>query len=194
LPKKKAKAGTAVKKTHHGSPGRRGGAFMKLTIVSTLMFLFFALPGDAQEDTNSHAVCKYCNMDRKAFGYSRMLIDYMGGTSAGTCSLHCTVLDLTTNITLVPCRIRVGDYTSKKLIDAMDAHWVVGGDKSGVMTPRAKWAVENKAEAFTREHGGQLATFFEALAAAYEDLYLDMKTSLERVKERKKQGWHRCDG
>jgi copper chaperone NosL len=168
---------------------------MKVTIFSTLIFLFIALSCSAQEDTTSHPVCKYCNMDRKAFGYSRMWIEYIGGTSAGTCSLHCTVLDLTTNFTLVPCRIRVGDYNSKKLIDATDAYWVIGGDKSGVMTPRAKWAFENRgeAEAFVGQHGGQSATFYEALAAAFQDLYLDMKTSLERVKERKTHGGLMCE-
>lgn len=168
---------------------------MKLTIVSALILLLIALPCGAQEDTASHAVCKYCSMDRKAFGYSRMLIEYIGGTSAGTCSLHCTAIDLTTNITLVPCRIRVGDYNSKKLIDATDAYWVIGGDRSGVMTSRAKWAFEDRgeAEAFIGQHGGQSATFYQALAAAYEDLFLDIKTSLGRVKERKKHGGQRCD-
>lgn len=119
---------------------------MKRTIASTLVFLLIALTGYAQEDTGSHAACKYCDMNRKAFDYSRMLIEYTDGTAVGTCSLHCTARDLTVNITLVPSRISVGDYNSKKLIDATSAYWVIGGDKSGVMTQRAKWAFENKAE------------------------------------------------
>jgi copper chaperone NosL len=168
---------------------------MKLTIISTLIFLF-TLPCYAQEDIRSYAECKYCNMDRKAFGYSRMLIEYTDGTSIGTCSLHCTVRDMTANITMIPCRISVGDYNSHKLIDATTAYWVIGGDLSGVMSPRAKWAFETKAEAesFTKEYGGQKTTFYEALHASYEDLYLDAKTTIERVRERKAHGWDMCDG
>jgi hypothetical protein len=170
---------------------------MKLTIISFLIFLFIALPSCyAHEDTRSHAICKYCNMDRKAFGHSRMLIEYTDGTFVGTCSLHCIVRDLTANITMVPCRISVGDYNSSKLIDATSAYWVIGGDKSGVMSPRAKWAFEKETEAaaFIREHGGRNATFYESLRAASEDIYLDVKMSLERVKERKAHGWDMCDG
>lgn len=38
----------------------------------------------------------------------------------------------------------VGDYNTKRLIDAEKAVWVIGGGKQGVMTKRAKWAFEKR--------------------------------------------------
>jgi copper chaperone NosL len=61
---------------------------------------------------------------------------------------------------------------------------VIGGSKMGVMSKRAKWAFENKedAEKFTRENGGQLATFEQAIQAAYQDMYEDTKMIRDRRK------------
>lgn len=57
----------------------------------------------------------------------------------------------------------------------------------GVMTKRAKWAFEKKedAEKFKAESGGELATFDQAIKAAYEDMYTDTKMIRERRKMRK---------
>jgi copper chaperone NosL len=43
----------------------------------------------AQEDIKEHRDCIYCGMDRKAYGFSRMLIRYDDGTAVGVCSVHC---------------------------------------------------------------------------------------------------------
>ena len=61
--------------------------------------------------------------------------------------------------------------------------------KLGVMTERGKWAFERKkdAEAFMRSNGGTLATFDEAIKAAYEDMYVDWKTIRARKKVKKMQ-------
>ncbi|HSB34174.1 MAG TPA: nitrous oxide reductase accessory protein NosL, partial [Nitrospirota bacterium] len=93
-------------------------------------------------------------------------------------------------------RIRVGDYDSRKLIDATTAFWVIGGSKEGVMTELAKWAFENKADAdaFIKKNGGKPASFNDALHAAYDGLYEDMRITLDRVKERKAKGWDMCEG
>ena len=102
----------------------------------------------------------------------------------GTCSLHCLAVELTNSIDKTPRAIKVGDYSGKKLIDAESAVWVIGGDKSGVMSSRAKWAFEKKAdaEAFIAANKGALATFEDALKAAYEDLYKDTKMIRDRRK------------
>jgi len=73
----------------------------------------------------------------------------------------------------VPKAIMVGDYRTKKLIDAQGAYWVIGGSRSGVMSIQGKWAFEEKADAedFIREHGGKTGSFDEALQAAFEDMY-----------------------
>ena len=73
--------------------------------------------------------------------------------------------------------VTVGDCDSKKQIDAEKAFWVIGGDKQGVMTLRAKWAFETKnaAERFISEHGGRLAMFEDVMRAAFEDMYEDIR-------------------
>ena len=111
-------------------------------------------------------------------------IEYDDGTTVGTCSIHCTAVDLALNIDKTPKSVQVADAGSKKLIDAEKAIWVIGGSKSGVMTKRAKWAFEKKddADTFVKENGGTLATFDEAMKAAYEDMYQDTKMIREKRK------------
>jgi len=135
-------------------------------------------------DTEKHPSCQYCGMDRGKFAHSRMLIDYDDNTSIGTCSLHCAAVDLANHIDKTPRTIFVGDYASKKLIDAEKAFWVIGGGKSGVMTGNAKWAFEQKtvAEQFIKENGGTVVAFDVAIKAAYEDMYKDTKQIRERRK------------
>jgi nitrous oxide reductase accessory protein NosL len=136
------------------------------------------------DDSKQHPSCKYCGMDREKFGHSRMLIEYEDGTSTGTCSIHCTSIELALTIEKTPRSIMVGDYGSKKLIDAEKAAWVVGGAKQGVMTRRAKWAFGrlDDAMAFVKENGGTVTTFDEAMKAAYEDMYQDTKMVREKRK------------
>ncbi|KAF0220566.1 MAG: hypothetical protein FD174_1220 [Geobacteraceae bacterium] len=141
-----------------------------------------AAPAKAPE---GHDACKYCGMDREKFSHSRMLIEYDGGTTAATCSLRCTVVDLVNNINRTPKSVRVGDYATRQLIDADQAVWVIGGAKPGVMTRNPKWAFAGRdaAEAFVKENGGRLATYDEAMAAAYGDLYQETKPIREKRKK-----------
>ena len=83
----------------------------------------------------------------------------------------------------------VGDHNTKKLVDAENASWVIGGNKTSVKTMRAKWAFERKddAEKFIKENGGNLATFDEAMKAAYEDMYQDTKMIREKRKMMKQK-------
>jgi len=138
----------------------------------------------AQEDIEKHPSCKYCGMDRKMFSHSRMYIQYDDGTTEGTCSIHCAAVEFALAIDKTPKAIMVGDYNTRKLIDAEKAFWIIGGDKLGVMTKRAKWAFEKKedAEKFVRENGGKLAQFEEAMKAAYEDMYEDTKMVRQKRK------------
>ncbi|MDD5285201.1 MAG: nitrous oxide reductase accessory protein NosL [Desulfuromonadaceae bacterium] len=148
--------------------------------VMALASIVFAVDSDIEK----HSSCTYCGMDRAKYAYSRILIEYDDGTSFGACSLHCAAVDLANNIDKEPRAIGVGDYNSKKLIDAESANWVLGGKKPGVMTMNAKWAFEDKhvAEKFIKENGGMLVTFDDAIKAAYEDMYKDTKQIRERRK------------
>ena len=162
-------------------------------LVLPALFLFLAISGlslaAGLTDIEKHPSCTYCGMDREKFGRSRMLIEYDDGTSLGACSLHCAAVDLASNLDRTPRNIGVGDYYSKKLIDAEKAFWVVGGGKPGVMTSNPKWAFEKKADAegFLKENGGAPANFDEAMIAAYNDMYLDTKQIRERRKIKKLQ-------
>ena len=164
---------------------------MKRWLVFMLVGLFLSLSAGfclAQDDVAKQASCKYCGMDRKTFAHSRMLVSYEDGSSMGTCSLHCTAVELALNIDKTPRSIEVGDFKTKKLIDAEKAFWVIGGNKTGVMTKRAKWAFEGKADAdaFIKENGGKPASFDEAIKASYEDMYADTKMIRDKRKMMKK--------
>jgi len=160
-----------------------------LCLVSCLLAMFtLPIASWAQDDIAKQASCKYCGMDRKTFAHSRMLVTYEDGSSMGTCSLHCTAVELALNIDKTPKSIEVGDFKTKKLIDAEKAFWVIGGSKPGVMTKQAKWAFESKADAdaFIKENGGKPASFDEAIKASYEDMYADTKMIREKRKMMKK--------
>lgn len=159
-------------------------------IVSLFVIILFAFTVFAEEDTQKYQACKYCGMDRQMFSHSRMLVTYDDGAETGTCSIHCLAVDLALNIDRTPAKIQVGDYGTKALIDAEKAFWVIGGDKMGVMTKRAKWAFEKQADrdAFMKAHGGQPAAFEEAMKASYEDMYADTKMIREKRKMKRMHG------
>jgi nitrous oxide reductase accessory protein NosL len=161
---------------------RKLGVYFSAFAAVLFTGIFFL--AQAQEDIQKSASCKYCGMDRAKFAHSRMLIEFEDGSSVGTCSIHCVAVDLALNIDKTPKTISVGDYNTKALIDAEKAVWVIGGNKPGVMTKRAKWAFEKKsdAEAFVKAEGGKVATFDEAMKASYEDMNEDTQMIRERRK------------
>ncbi len=162
-------------------------------LLSLAMFVCFIFGGmvyaQTQDDIQPHKACGHCSMDRGAFNYSRMLIEYDDGTVAATCSIHCAAINLANNIDKTPKAIRVGDFYGKQLINAESASWVIGGSKPGVMSKQAKWAFEKKAdaEAFVKANQGKLASFEEAMNAAYDDMYADTNMIRERRKMRRMQ-------
>ena len=140
-------------------------------IFSTVAMLsLFSLSAFADTDIDQHRECKHCGMDRKAFGYSRMLVEYKDGKSVGICSLHCVVTELNSKGGEV-ISFKVADRNTRELIDAEKAVWIIGGSKRGVMTMRAKWAFATReaAQIFVDDYGGTIVTWNEALAAAKED-------------------------
>jgi nitrous oxide reductase accessory protein NosL len=163
---------------------------MKRTVLflTLVAFCFYFVPmAFPEDDINEIPECDYCGMDRGKFAHSRVLIEYEDGTEEGMCSIHCAAIDLAINIDNTPKAIMVGDYGTKKLIDAEKASWVIGGNKMGVMTKRAKWAFEKKedAEKFVKENGGKISSFDDAMKATYEDMYADTKMIRERRKMKK---------
>ena len=161
----------------------------KLAAVMLLITCFLLAPVFAsavEEDLTAFPECPFCGMDRQKFAHSRMFIE-SEDDSEGFCSLHCAAIHLALQLDNAPKAIKVGDYNTHQLIDAEKAVWVIGGNKMGVMTKRAKWAFAKKedAEKFVKENAGKLSTFDEAMKAAYEDMYTDTKMIRERRKARK---------
>ncbi len=148
----------------------------KVVLLVVIMFLFTAANLTfADDDTKKHPACLYCSMDRQQFAHSRMLIEYEDGTVVPLCSLHCAAVDLALKADRLPKSIRVGDYSTRDLINAESAFWILGGAKMGVMTKRAKWAFARKesAERFMSGNMGELIGFDDALKASYEDMNAD---------------------
>ncbi|GBC61921.1 NosL family protein [Desulfonema ishimotonii] len=163
-----------------------------ITMMSAmaLLFLFTGL-----SFAGEGAACPYCGMEKAKFAHSWVEIDYDNGTSGGFCSLHCAAIDMALHLDKTPKAIRVGSYKTRNLIDAEKAFWVIGGDRMGVMTTRAKWAFENKddADAFMKDHGGVPATYENAVKATFEDMYEDIrmiqkKRKMMRMRKQKTQG------
>ena len=129
------------------------------------------------DDIDTHRSCAFCGMDRKAYGFSRMLVQYADGASVGVCSLRCAVVELDANTKRTVKAILAADRTERVLIDAEKAVWVMGGVKRGVMTSRPKWAFGSQAaaKAFIENYGGTIVTWSEALTAAREDLAQEVR-------------------
>jgi copper chaperone NosL len=144
------------------------GMLVLLTMLSAV---------SAADDIDKHRSCVHCGMDRKAYGFSRMLVQYEDGTEVGVCSLRCVVVELDANPKRTVKAILAADRNDRTLIDAEKAVWVIGGAKRGVMTSRPKWAFGSKAaaEAFIENYGGTVVTWSEALAAAREDLAQEVR-------------------
>ena len=119
--------------------------------------------------------CQYCGMKKAMFKHSWVTVEHEDGSTVGVCSVHCAAVNMALNIDQPIKTIAVGDYKTQKQINAETAFWVIGGDKMGVMTTRAKWAFESKesADAFMKQHGGRPAIFEEVMKAAFEDMYED---------------------
>lgn len=122
-------------------------------------------------DVTAHQACPHCGMDREKFAHSRMLVTYADGSSAGLCSIHCAATELNASKGKTVKVVEVADLDSKKLVDAEQAAWVIGGSRKGVMTRNPKWAFAAKddAAAFVGKNGGRLASYKEALALANQE-------------------------
>jgi len=143
---------------------------LKITIFFLILFLW---PGMAYSD---HDKCHYCGMRRAQYGHSWIILEHEGGSVKGVCSIHCASIDMVIHSKKLIRSITVGDYYTQKQIDTNKAFWVIGGNKAGVMTRRAKWAFETKkaADDFISRYGGQPAIFSDVLKASFEDMYEDI--------------------
>jgi len=138
-----------------------------MPIVILILLLTSAFAG-AMDTVEGPKTCSQCGMDRTAFARSRMLVVYADGTRTGVCSLHCAAAELQLAGDKQVRSLMVADYSTKELLDANTATWVIGGRKSGVMTALAKWAFarEEDARRFVEENGGVVSSFDQAMKSA----------------------------
>jgi len=141
---------------------------LTILILSLTLFTGIGVPAMAQSDIDEHRSCTHCGMDRKAFGYSRMLVVYEDGGKVGVCSLHCALTELDANKKRKVASLLVADRNTRSLISVEKAFWVVGGTKRGVMSRHPTWAFATKAAAdeFIASYGGKSATWDEVLTIA----------------------------
>jgi len=140
------------------------------TLAIVIVILSFSVVGLADDGD-----CVYCGMSHAKYKHSWVIIKHDDGSESGVCSIHCAAIDMALHSEMPVSKITVGDYDTKRQIDADKAYWVIGGERMGVMTARAKWAFETKkaADNFMKAHGGRPATFEEVMRAAFEDMYED---------------------
>lgn len=153
-----------------GSPG---GPLHRNRMILALCAVLCMAAAPFADDIRRFPECGYCGMDREKFGYSRMLVRYDDGTTVPTCSIHCTGIDLALHPQKRVSAARVGDYQTRALLDAEKAFWVLGGDRTGVMSLRGKWAFGSRtdAERFVKEHGGAITSYDAVMKATFEDMY-----------------------
>ncbi len=146
---------------------------MKRFFLILIVFLLSAGIASGATDTMTNPkACKFCAMDLSDAARSKMLIVYYDESTAWVCSLHCAVEEMQQNKDKQVRSIMVADYPTGEMIDARTATWVIGGDRSGVMTAVAKWAFAKgeNAQNFVKEHGGAVTTFDDAMKAAADEV------------------------
>lgn len=150
--------------------------FPGMALAASMSLLQASKPGLPVQpaQVEAPAECVHCGMDRQAFARSRMLVVQEGGSRIGTCSIHCTAIELKKTDGRFATSLLVGDHgkPAHPLTDARTATWVIGGAERGVMTAVPKWAFAERrgADAFVQKNGGRLATFEEALVEATREL------------------------
>ena len=139
-------------------------------IIVTLLSLTVAMVA-AGNDIDDHRSCNHCGMDRKAYGYSRMMVIYENGFQVGACSLHCAVTEMEEHKGNAVKTLLVADRNSREMVDAKKAIWVLGGTKRGVMTQNPTWAFATQAAAqsFVNDNGGTITGWDAVLLAARAD-------------------------
>jgi copper chaperone NosL len=155
--------------------------FIMVSIISCLLFCGSPFAADER--------CMYCGMERASYGHSWVIIEHDDGAIEGLCSVHCAAIDMALHTGKPVKKITVGDYNTKKQIDAEKAYWVIGGDVPGVMTARAKWSFESKeaADSFISQHGGKPANFDQVMKASFDDMYNDTLMIQKKKRDMKKK-------
>jgi nitrous oxide reductase accessory protein NosL len=136
-------------------------------------------PEPLKDELQKYPKCPYCGMDRKMWNHSRHLVHYDDDLADGTCSLLCAAISLSLNMDRGPKAIYAADFGSdskiKPMVNVDKVTYLVGSDLPGTMTKQSKMAFSSPeaAKAAQKSHGGELATFDEALTKTYLNMAKD---------------------
>jgi len=121
-----------------------------------------------QTGANKYA-CPICGMKLPMFYKTNHSATHNGKVKQ-YCSLHCLVDDKYNNKSDLK-NIKVVAIDTLKFIDAKDAIYVVGSDKSATMSSLSKYAFEGRMSArrFAKENQGRIMKFDEAYEYALKD-------------------------
>jgi mono/diheme cytochrome c family protein len=169
----------------------------KVWIVCSLIFLsglFLVMDVHAEEQK----YCPLCSMNLKMFWKTSHWLTFSNGTRTGYCSIHCASKVYQKKTTDID-RWEVADYSTKKLINAHNAFFLIGSDLPGTMTPVSKLAFSSPdvAKTYQKEHGGNIGSLDDALKAAIEGRGEDMAMIKKKVVKmsamgKKLAGKHGC--
>jgi nitrous oxide reductase accessory protein NosL len=169
-----------------------GGVFL----LSGLLLVFSVR---AEEQT----YCPLCSMNLKMYLKTHHRLTFSDGTGTGYCSIHCASEVYEQRATEIE-RWEVTDYDTEKLVDARKAHFLIGSDLPGTMTPVSKlaFASVDTAKKYQEKHGGTLGSFEDALKHALEGRGEDMALIKERAAKMsamgkalaEKHGCYTCHG
>jgi mono/diheme cytochrome c family protein len=114
-------------------------------------------------------------MNLKMFWKTSHWLTFSNGTRVGYCSIHCASKVYQERPTEID-GWEVADFDSKRLVNARKAHFLVGSDLPGTMTPVSKLAFASRevAEKYQKTHGGSIGTLDDAIKAAVEGRGEDM--------------------
>ncbi len=166
-----------------------------------VLVLGVCLSGVVQADEQKW--CPLCSMNLKMFWKTTQWLTFSDGTRTGYCSIHCASKVYQKRATDIE-HWEVADYDTNKLINAYKAHFLIGSDLPGTMTPVSKLAFASRdvANSYQKEHGGTIGNLDDALQRAIEGRGEDMalikkkkaKMSAMGKKLAGKHGCYKCHG
>lgn len=126
--------------------------------------------------------CPLCSMNLQMFWKTTHWLTFSDGMKTGYCSIHCASKAYEKR-TLEIDKWEVADYDTKLLINAYKAHFLIGSDLPGTMTPISKLAFGSvsTAQEYQKKHQGTVSDFNRALEKAIEGRGEDMAMIKKKV-------------
>jgi hypothetical protein len=138
-------------------------------------------------ETDQQKWCPLCSMNLKMFWKTTHWLTFSDGKRTGYCSIHCASKVYQARPTEID-QWEVADYDTKNLVNAHKAHFLIGSDLPGTMTPVSKLAFASlkTAKNYQKDRGGTLGSLDDALKEAIEGRGEDM--ALIKKKKAKMSG------